>query len=95
MPEFDTVLSLLDVGRDAAPATGSPSQRALSYAGLRTLTKQTIDRLGTLVCMTPPLTARLHDFLTSRVYDVAHETPLDAAARATHGGRPRGWGMPM
>ncbi|MGE3958433.1 MAG: threonine ammonia-lyase, biosynthetic [Vicinamibacterales bacterium] len=30
--------------------------------------------------MSPVLTALLHDILTSRVYDVARETPLDAAA---------------
>src|SRR3989304_7987652 len=28
-----------------------------------------------------PLDPLLHDILTSRVYDVAHETPLDPAAR--------------
>jgi threonine dehydratase len=36
---------------------------------------------GTTDRLDPALTALLHDVLTSRVYDVARETPLDAAPR--------------
>jgi acyl-CoA synthetase (AMP-forming)/AMP-acid ligase II len=43
-----TVLSLIATGLDEAPAIAAPGQAALSYAALRTLAGQTIDRLNQL-----------------------------------------------
>ncbi len=48
MREFQTVVSLLEGGRDEAPAIGALDQKGLSYAGLRALTGRTIDRLNAL-----------------------------------------------
>ncbi len=48
MREFQTVVSLVDGGRDEAAAIAALDQPALSYAGLRALTGRTIDRLNTL-----------------------------------------------
>ena len=48
MSEFQTVVSLVDRGRDEATAIGALDQKGLSYAGLRALTGRTIDRLNTL-----------------------------------------------
>ena len=48
MREFQTVVSLLDGGRDADTAVGGLDQKGLSYAGLRSLTGRTIDRLNQL-----------------------------------------------
>jgi acyl-CoA synthetase (AMP-forming)/AMP-acid ligase II len=48
MREFQTVVSVLDSGHDRATAIGAPDQKGLSYASLRALTAQTIDRLNSL-----------------------------------------------
>ena len=46
MTQAQTILELLNVGADSAPAIGSPGRTALTYAGLRTLTEEVVAALN-------------------------------------------------
>src|SRR6185436_20173925 len=48
MREFHTVMALLSEGHNDATAIDAPGQKGLSYAALRALAGETIDRLNSL-----------------------------------------------